>query len=383
MTESGAVVEFPIPGRNPLPNSIILGPDGALWFADYGNGNIDRLTISGDITTFKLPLEATYSQIDLAFGPDGNLWFTMGPVGKIGRMTPQGVFSSFMVPTLPFIANYPVAITSGPDGALWFCDLEARAVGRITTAGVIVEFPLPAGENPISIAAGPDAVWVGTNGLAHAIVRVGPSGQIQQFDLPDPFFDPISIAAGPDGAIWFVDDTANRVGRLTTAGVLSWLDVPTPGAFVAAICAGPDGNMWFTEASGNKIGRVSLGMFYYTLPPCRVLDTRNAAGPFGGPAFGPSELRSFPLAGACGIPSDAVVVSGNVVAVGPSAAGDFRAYAADQPMPPTSVLNFDAGRTRANNLLVALSTDGTQSVTIQNNSAGAANVVFDVNGYFK
>lgn len=221
------------------------------------------------------------------------------------------------------------------------------------------------------------------NGVLPAIVRVDPSGQIKQFDLPDSFFDPISLTAGPDGAIWFVDDGAGRVGRLTTAGAFSWIDVPTPFAFVAAICVGPDGNLWFTEASGNRIGRVSLGMLFYTLPPCRVLDTRDTAGPFGGPAFCPNESRSFAFGGACGIPSDAVVISGNVVAVGPSAVGDFRIYAADQPAPPTSVINFRAGRTRANNLLVAPSMDATQSVTIQNDGTATVDVVFDVNGYFK
>ena len=384
MAVSGDVVEFSIPGSNPLPNSIIAGPDGALWFADYGDANIARMGVSGTITTFKLPLDATYSQIDLAFGIDGNLWFTMGPSRRIGRMTPQGVFSSFDVPSVPFASSYPIAITSGPDGALWFCDLGTRAVGRITTTGVIDEFPLPAGENPISIASGPDgAVWVGVNGVKAAIVRVDPTGEIRQFDLPDSFFDPISLTAGPDGAIWFVDGLASRVGRLTRGGLLSWLEVPDPFAYLAAICVGPDGNLWFTEAGGNKIGRVSLGMLFYTISPCRALDTRAPAGPLGGPAFGPNESRSLAFVGACGIPADAAVVSGNVAAAGPSATGDLRAYAADEPVPATSVINFSVGKTRSNNLLVALSQDGTQSVTIRNDGAATVDVVLDVNGYFK
>lgn len=52
-------------------------------------------------------------------------------------------------------------------------------------------------------------------------------------------------------------------------------------------------------------------------------------------------------------------------------------------MPTTSVINFDAGRTRDNNLVVGLSLDATQSITIQNSSLGAVDVVVDVNGYFK
>ena len=71
------------------------------------------------------------------------------------------------------------------------------------------------------------------------------------------------------------------------------------------------------------------------------------------------------------------------MAVGPSAVGDFRVYPADHAVPSTTVINFNALKIRANNLLVALSQDGTQSVTILNDSAATADVVFDVNGYFR
>ena len=94
----------------------------------------------------------------------------------------------------------------------------------------------------------------------------------------------------------------------------------------------------------------------------------------------------------CEGPTEMVMSSAGVVSgppccataiVAPLAAGHFSVYAADQPAPPTTVINFDAGKTRANNLLVSLSQDGTQSVTILNDSAGTVDVVFDVNGYFK
>lgn len=261
MTLAGTVSEFPISGSNPLPNSIVSGPDGALWFADYGNGQIDRMTTSGAITTFLLPPDATYSEIDLAFGSDGNLWFTMSAIGSIGRMTPQGVFSEYPLPvtTTP---RFPIAIVNGPDGALWFCDLEARAVGRMTTSGVLTDFPLASSRNPISIAVGPDqAIWVGVTGLQAALVRVEPSGAMHEFDLPAPFGDPIALTSGRDGAIWFVDFQANRVGRLTTAGELTSLDIPSAnpsGAYPADIVTGPDGNVWLTENGDNQLARVAV-----------------------------------------------------------------------------------------------------------------------------
>ena len=106
-------------------------------------------------------------------------------------------------------------------------------------------------------------------------------------------------------------------------------------------------------------------------------------GPLGGPALGANELRTFPFAGTCGIPSDALGVSANVTAVAPSAAGDFVIYGADHPSVSTALINFRAGRTRANNAMVALSLDGTQAITIRNESSADVHFLFDVNGYHK
>lgn len=49
-----------------------------------------------------------------------------------------------------------------------------------------------------------------------------------------------------------------------------------------------------------------VGAGYYTLPPCRVLDTRGApSGPLAGPALQPGETRSFDLsASTCGVPRE-------------------------------------------------------------------------------
>src|SRR5204863_8049945 len=53
------------------------------------------------------------------------------------------------------------------------------------------------------------------------------------------------------------------------------------------------------------------GLRFHTLVPCRLLDTRDAAGPYGGPLLGAGASRSFDLTGRCGIPADAAAVSLN------------------------------------------------------------------------
>jgi len=122
------------------------------------------------------------------------------------------------------------------------------------------------------------------------------------------------------------------------------------------------------------------GLRFYTLQPCRVVDTRNANGPYGGPAIPSAGFRTFALAGQCGIPVDAVSVSANLTIVVPGQSGDLRVWPGSGPPVQTSVLNFRSGQVRANNAMLLL---GGGQCSVQNDSPGTANVLIDVNGYFK
>ncbi len=123
---------------------------------------------------------------------------------------------------------------------------------------------------------------------------------------------------------------------------------------------------------------------FYTLPPCRVVDTRNPNGPLGGPALAPSgSVRRFMLTGTCGIPAGATSISANVTVVSPSASGFLAIYRGDGALTGTSVISFDAGRTRANNAILGLALDGSGTVNVSNSAAGTVDFLLDVNGYFQ
>jgi hypothetical protein len=115
---------------------------------------------------------------------------------------------------------------------------------------------------------------------------------------------------------------------------------------------------------------------FFTLTPCRLYDSRLSGG-----VFIAGELRTLTLPGSCKIPATAVAVSANLTVTEATAPGFIEAFPADQIAPPTSVLNFVAGKNRANNAIVVLSPDG--KATIKNVSNGTVHVVFDVNGYFE
>lgn len=129
-------------------------------------------------------------------------------------------------------------------------------------------------------------------------------------------------------------------------------------------------------------GEIFGGPGFYTVAPCRVVDTRNPAGPLGGPALSANSVRTFMVSGTCGIPETAKAVSLNVTATQASSAGNLVLYPANIGVPATSTISYSAGQTRANNSITGLSTTGALSVFCAQPS-GTAHVILDVNGYFQ
>src|SRR5436305_12080710 len=121
----------------------------------------------------------------------------------------------------------------------------------------------------------------------------------------------------------------------------------------------------------------------YTLPPCRVLDTRNPNGPLGGPAVG-ATARVFPIAGSCGVPATARAVSINVTAIGPPGVGDLVLFPGNQTTSSTTTVGFQTGLTRANHVVLSLAADGsgTLAALARIATGGQVNLVVDVDGYF-
>ena len=124
----------------------------------------------------------------------------------------------------------------------------------------------------------------------------------------------------------------------------------------------------------------------YTLPPCRVADTRNPTGPLGGPSLAGGATRSFPVTGQCGIPSAAKAVVFNVAVVGPTGSGHLRIWPYNTTMPLVATINFNAGEPAiANGAIVPLTTNPTANMSVYlGTGAGThADLILDVTGYFQ
>jgi hypothetical protein len=119
---------------------------------------------------------------------------------------------------------------------------------------------------------------------------------------------------------------------------------------------------------------------FYTVPPCRLLDTRSGSGAGAWPS---AERRRLALGGLCGIPSTARAVSANVTAVNPAGQGTLIVWPVDGPEPLASTASFGAGQTRSTPALLTLGEDGTVLAEPFVAGGGAVHLVLDVNGYFE
>ncbi|HEY0594053.1 MAG TPA: hypothetical protein VGF40_19940 [Thermoanaerobaculia bacterium] len=118
---------------------------------------------------------------------------------------------------------------------------------------------------------------------------------------------------------------------------------------------------------------------FVAVAPCRLIDTRLAAGAFGGPKLAAATARSFLIpSGPCpGIPS-AAAYSVNITVAQPEANfGFITAYPSGTTRPLVSNLNFNANEIQGNSAIVPAS--GAGSIDIYTNVA--THLIVDINGY--
>jgi hypothetical protein len=134
-----------------------------------------------------------------------------------------------------------------------------------------------------------------------------------------------------------------------------------------------DINGYFVPAS------YANALAFYPMTPCRIADTRNAPGPFGGPALVAQQSRTFPIRqSACNIPSAAQAYALNLTTVPGVAAGGLIAWAAGQPTPFAYSLYVQKPTPTAGAAMVSADGAGSIQVFVQ----GTTHLVIDINGYF-
>ena len=182
----------------------------------------------------------------------------------------------------------------------------------------------------------------------------------------------------PYGSSQPLVSTLNSDGRIKANAAI----VPAgndPGGSVDVYVTDP--TQFILDIDGYFVESGSGGspLAFYSLPPCRVADTRNPNGDLGGPYISGGTTRSFPVGTACGIPASASVYSLNLTAVPHGSLDYITAWPQGQSMPLASVLNAPTGTVVANAAIIpAGAPNGGVSVYASDDT----DLVIDINGYF-
>lgn len=148
------------------PFGVIRGPDGALWFCEYGGQRIRRVAPDGTISTVAgtgatgysgdggPAIAATFNQPhELRFDAEGNLYVVDMRNHVVRRIaarsrfittvagTGQPGYSGDNGPATAAQLKNPHSIQFGPDGSLYICDIGNHVIRRVNvTTGVITTF---------------------------------------------------------------------------------------------------------------------------------------------------------------------------------------------------------------------------------------------------
>jgi glucose/arabinose dehydrogenase len=341
--------------------------------------------------------------------------------GKIVRIATDGS----VPPTNPFLGAGTARCNAGPSAPGTICQ-EAFAWGfrnpfrfafRPSDGALFVnDVGQSAWEEIDLVQAGGDYGWPCREG-AHPNVTNGKCSPAPA-NMLDPFFEyphgtiPGTTAVGCgsitggawipaglwptayDGTYLFADFNCGGIPRLAADGSAATDFATGLGAStLVELAFGPSPvgtSLYYTTyAAGGQVRRIdaprsSSATSFTPIAPCRMVDTRGANGPLGGPALAANGSRDLLLTGApCGVPADAVAVAANVTVVGGSSAGSVRLGPAGTT-PALDTVSFAAGQTRANNAMLNLFGAPAGTVTaVSGFTSGSAHLIIDVAGYYR
>jgi len=196
----------------------------------------------------------------------------------------------------------------------------------------------------------------------------------------------LNVTVVPAGYLGFLTTWPEGVTRPNVSTLNSWTGKVVANAAIVPGGSNESISVYVTHPTNvildinGYFGAPDTGaLTFYPVTPCRVSDTRNPAGPFGGPIIEGGTARSIPVpASACNIPSTAKAYALNVTVVPSGRLNYLTAWPTGPDRPNVSTLNSWDGTVVANAAIVPAGTDGAISVFV----AGRTHVILDINGYF-
>ena len=213
-----------------IPEDIVTGPDGALWFTEAGRPAIGRITTSGEVTEFPVPGSFQGTR-EITAGADGRLWFTGDGIHKVGAITTAGDVELYGTGVQGCCLDD--AITLGPDGRVFFSG----------------------------------------GGKADKVFAIAPDGDVEEIATLGYDAGVDGLTTGPDGNVWAIEQLG-FVARITPKGETVELTAgeEPDHEFARDIVAGPDGNLWYS-ANGGRVAKLAPVVTDTTQPDTTLIST--------------------------------------------------------------------------------------------------------------
>jgi hypothetical protein len=197
----------------------------------------------------------------------------------------------------------------------------------------------------------------------------------------------MNVTVVPGGALYYLSTWPSGEAQPLVSTLNSYNGAVLANAAIVPAGSGGSISVYVTnptnvilDANGYFAAAGSAGaLSFYPVTPCRVADTRNADGPFGGPVLADGETRSFAIAASgCNVPTTAQAYSLNATVVPAGPLYYLSLWPAGATQPGVSTLNSYDGSVIANAAIVPAGAGGAVDVYVTNSS----HVILDINGYF-
>lgn len=228
-----------------------LGPDGNLWFTDYANNVLLKVTTAGSITRYTTGFSGKGLCGICTDGTD--LFIACLTTDQILKVSTAGTVSS----TFSMTAGKGVFQVCHTGGNLYFTCNTTSQIGKCTTAGASISYTATktASAGPYGICVGPDGlIWyVEEASGVRKIAKISTDMSTTHLDYATGVTstDPRFICS--DGTdLWFSDYGGNRVCRITTSGTVTQY-TPTASSSPYGITY-YSGKVYFTEYARANVG---------------------------------------------------------------------------------------------------------------------------------
>jgi virginiamycin B lyase len=217
-----SVTEFPLPGSDGFLSSLHRGPDGSLWYANWGlSSTLGRFDPRSETFQSFPAGDGTFHIEDLTVAPDNTVWYTKVPASGLYGTFPFALvhFDPATAASTSYDLNaLPTGIAMGPDGNVWLTQTFSTQ---------------------------------GDSGSSLARFDVA-THQVTTYPTPTPNSSPGGLVSGPKGTLWFTELTTAglqpRLGKLDTAtGAIREFALPTAGWAIDGLAPGPDGGVWLVQ----------------------------------------------------------------------------------------------------------------------------------------